>query len=81
MNTIDKEFVIVDKLSNGIISNIKVFDFCVPPLVFCELTSSLVIIIKRGGCEYRHVKAVKELPEEEDFVAGAMNGNVFHIAS
>ena len=78
-NAEDLHLVKVDKVANGVVVDVEVFNFGMPSLVFSELARSIIVAIKRGHIKHGHIKAIEELVEKEDFVGGIVDGNIFGI--
>jgi len=48
MDTKDGELVGIDEVSGGMVFNPEVSDLGVPALIFCKLTSSVVVAVQGG---------------------------------
>ena len=79
MNAKDLHLVKVDKVANGVVVDVEVFNPGMPSLVFSELACSIIVAIKRGCVKYGHIEAIEELAEKEDFMGGIVDGNIFGI--
>ena len=79
MNAKDFHLVKVDKVVDGVVVDVEVFNPGMPSLVFSELACSVIVAIKRGHVKHGHIEAIKELAEKENFMGGIVDSDIFGI--
>jgi hypothetical protein len=79
-NTKDSEFMTCNEVSRGMIVDVEVFDFCMPALIFHQLSGSIIVAMEWCSIKNRHIQAIKELLEKSNFLPSIMKSNVFSIA-
>jgi hypothetical protein len=76
----DRDFIVFNKLADGVIFHSDVFDLGVPDMIFSQAAGSIVIAVERGGLSFSEANTVEELTKENCLMGCVVQCDVFHLA-
>jgi hypothetical protein len=76
----DRDLIVFNKLADGVIFHLDVFDLGVPDMVFSQVAGSVIIAVVRGGFCFGKANTIEELMKENCLMGRVVQCDVLHVA-